>query len=362
MSSPAAVFNLSPSRAIRISVCILAHNEASGIGRMLESLSRQTVFLGQVASIQCVELLVVPNGCSDNTAEVARNFLEKLGSQWGPRICAQVQEIAEPGKSNAWNRSVHEYIDPDCDYICMIDADVQLIEPETLENVILQLELDPIAQVCCDLPVKSAALKKNRSLREWLSLNALNRTANPYFICGQLYCARASLMRQIVMPPGLPVEDGFLRAMVVTDLFRAPEDRRRVVRAPGASHTFEAYLSIVDLFEHRKRMMIGGYINASIYDFVSGRSAGIGAGKVIADELKKNPKWLEELASQRITSGGRWVIPRSYWFDHMVGLRGMPWFKRIKRLPLAMACTLFDLLVAISANRELKRRGGVGFW
>lgn len=65
-----------------VSVVIAAHDEAAVIGRCLEALGRQT-------GTGPVQVVVVANGCHDDTAEVAR------------RAGATVISLPEPGKSAA---------------------------------------------------------------------------------------------------------------------------------------------------------------------------------------------------------------------------------------------------------------------
>ena len=69
-----------------ISIIIPAHNEAAVIARNL-----QTLLAG--AAPDELDIIVVCNGCSDNTAEVARRF--------APAV--RVLETEAPGKSNALN-------------------------------------------------------------------------------------------------------------------------------------------------------------------------------------------------------------------------------------------------------------------
>src|SRR5258708_29449590 len=69
-----------------ISVIIPAHNESSVIARTLEAMT-----VG--ADLREIDVIVVCNGCSDDTAAVARRF--------APRI--RVIETAVASKSNAMN-------------------------------------------------------------------------------------------------------------------------------------------------------------------------------------------------------------------------------------------------------------------
>ena len=100
---------------MHVTIGILAHNEATGIGATLHSLFQQSVFVeGQCQVLSAhYEVLVVPNGCSDNTAEVASAVLRELCSKRPEATCSyRVEEIDRPGKSNAWNELVHTFARP----------------------------------------------------------------------------------------------------------------------------------------------------------------------------------------------------------------------------------------------------------
>ena len=59
-------------------------------------------------------------------------------------------------------------------------------------------------------------------------------------ICGQLYAMPAARARAFRLPIGLPVEDGFLRAMVLTDHLTGPEDFTRIDGLDGLRHLYAA--------------------------------------------------------------------------------------------------------------------------
>src|SRR5438874_6045172 len=75
-----------------ISIGILAHNEAGAIGATLESLLEQSLLSRDPGDYR-VEIVVVPNGCSDNTIAVAAATLERRAAEREPislscKICA----------------------------------------------------------------------------------------------------------------------------------------------------------------------------------------------------------------------------------------------------------------------------------
>lgn len=77
-----------------LSIIIPANNEEALLGACLEFL------LASESPACCVEIVVVANGCNDNTAEVARSFSDRAAAR-GWRM--QVLELATGGKIRALN-------------------------------------------------------------------------------------------------------------------------------------------------------------------------------------------------------------------------------------------------------------------
>ena len=104
-----------------VSIGILAWNEEKTIIRTLTSLFHQSIFSSDPneLAVSKWEIIVVPNGCTDNTAETAINslnqFCKKLYRQ--DKVQWKVIEIEQAGKSNAWNHYVHDYSDKDAEVL-----------------------------------------------------------------------------------------------------------------------------------------------------------------------------------------------------------------------------------------------------
>ncbi len=77
-----------PHPALRASVAIPARNEEERLPRTLEALARQRDLAGQPLDPEAFEVTVVANGCTDETAEVAR----RVGRQH-PRLRLHVVEL-----------------------------------------------------------------------------------------------------------------------------------------------------------------------------------------------------------------------------------------------------------------------------
>jgi glycosyltransferase involved in cell wall biosynthesis len=350
-----------------VSIGMLAWNEEAGIAATIRSLFQQTAFVEKGGLVDTWELLVVPNGCSDATAKVAEAAVTDCISALGLRnVSFTVVELEQAGKSNAWNHYVHQLSRKDADFILMVDSDIEFDHPDTVSNAVRTLHGDSLAQVVVDLPLKDIVRKKRKSLLERLSVGvSKDRLSSTIGIAGSFYCARAAVLRGIWMPVGLPGEDGFLKAMIVTDLFRSDIDTRRLVRAQNASHFYEAESTISGIFKHELRLVIGTALNCYFtWDFLKFATdpQGPGAGVLIRNCLERDPNWYRDFIMNEIRNRGFWVLPRDMLFRRFSSLNGVPTNKYSTKLILAVCAFLFDLCVFIAANRRLKQGRGIGFW
>jgi hypothetical protein len=347
-----------------ISIGILAWNEERAIERTLRSLFQQTALQGVSPDLAgwAWEIVVVPNGCTDDTAGVSHRVLAELVTGVNRReISWRVCELEESGKSNAWNRFVHELSAPGAAVMVLLDADIEFGEPTTLANTIAALAADPRAVAAVDLPLKDATKKPRKSILERISVRASgDMTQRAPELCGQFFAARADALRRIWMPKGLSVEDGFLGAMLLTNCFREPADPARIIRAPGATHYYETLTSIRAIFRHELRLVIGTALNCYLlWDFLlfATDPAGDGAGELIRRRLERDPAWYEKLMTNSIRTRGWWVLPGDMLFRRFAA-RPLG----VKRLLKALVGFALDLPVCLAANRRIKKLEALGYW
>lgn len=353
-------------REIIISMGIVAHNESRLIGKMLSSLFEQSLLNQAIHQLQ-IELIVMPNGCTDDTAEVARRVIaSSVNSLIHKNLRCDVKEISQAGKSNAWNLFVHEFSSRKAQYLFLMDSDIQLLNQDTLHSMLKTIE-ESQAYVVVDQPIKDVALKPDRTLREHLSaaISGLSGgqsvEGGPAWICGQLYCAKAEVLRQIWLPTALPGEDGFLYAMIVTNSFQTERDPNRVLLAGSASHMFEAYTSIDRLLKHECWLIVASAVNELIFsDLRISGMVGPEAGIYIAEKNSEKPCWLSDLV-EAATTHRRWLIPRFILSRRFLSLANKPWHKAVAFLPLTLAAFLTDLYLAIQANQSLHRGTALGY-
>lgn len=348
-----------------ISIGILAWNEEESIGMALQSLLEQTLIreLADVADDR-LEIVVVPNGCSDRTAERAAEALRAgAASQPADRFAWRVENLSEAGKVNAWNHFVHRFSDPAADYLFLMDADIRFTHPDTLKNMVLSLEATPHAEVATDLPQKHLLFKSRKTLGDRLSLAMGQITQNsPAQLTGQLYCARGPMLRRIHMPLGLIVEDGFLKHMICTNLFTQPPDNKRIIRAPGASHVFEAYFRIMDVFNNQRRQQIGHCIYTYLRDCLVSIAGVRDAGEYIAENNARDPDWFRKVIRERVQRSGRWVMYPGAFGIRFKRLKNLSARQAVLRFPVAVVAFLMDVIILVAANRRLRSGQLAGVW
>ncbi|MGL4499245.1 MAG: glycosyltransferase family 2 protein, partial [Planktothrix sp.] len=353
---------------MNINIGILAYNEADAIPKMLDSLFQQTLFTQPHPDLN-IEICVIPNACTDQTASIAATTLENLVK---PDIHTHVKwsiyEIERPGKSNAWNEFVHRFSNPNADYLFMMDADIIILDPQTLTSMLQLLETSSETYVAMDRQIKDVSLKPNKNLLELLSVKVSSLSGNnagelkPVWICGQLYLARTHILRRIWLPTTLPTQDSFLYSMITTNGFQEAENPERVIQAPSASHIFEAYTNIRSLLRHQKWLMIGQIVGGLVSESFLNRADQEDIGIMIKNNNENNPLWLDEMVQKMIADKGWWLIPDGIFTRRFKSLANKSFFKAILFFPLACVAFAVDLWVAFQANSALHNGDALGHW
>ncbi len=353
---------------VDFSIGIMAWNEESSIGPMLASLFTQTIF-ARLASrgVRC-EVVCLANGCTDRTVAVSEEIFAHQQRENPARagLKAWVADITAPGRNNAWNRFVHEFSAREARYICLMDADIIFNRPDTLELVLNELESNRHLGGASDWPVKNIGLKAGQSLRERLSLATSEMTGTlPGRLNGMLYCLRSEVARNLYLPRDvLANDDGFFKAAICTDFFRAPLDPTKVVSVRQATHLYEPYLSFRDVVNNQKRQMIGQTTVYVIIEYLQTLPEERRAK--LADTLRQNeasdPDWLKKLIDAHMAK------TRFFWqiFPGILGFRWrrlgqMPGLSKVTHFPAAAAGFVVTLISCYQAAKFL-RRGVAHYW
>lgn len=193
-------------------VIIPAHNEATVINRTLVSLLQWTREDDQI--------LVVCNGCSDNTAEVARSV--------SPRI--SVLETSVPSKTGALNLGEKSarafpriYLDAD---VVLTDGSLQALEQALETGPWLAASPEPVM----DFSSSSWAVRAYYDI--WLSM--------PYCQSGLMgagvYALSETGRARFEWFPDLIADDGYVRALFKEDERGRAKNCKAIVKAPSNLH------------------------------------------------------------------------------------------------------------------------------
>lgn len=344
---------------MRVSLGIFAHNEEARIGATLASLRSQDLFAPASAGGWTLDVVVMPNGCRDRTADVASAALASAFHDC-PHARVRVEVLPEPGKSRTWNTFVHRLSDPAADLLVCMDGDIDFVGSETLRRLVEALRDHPEAHASVDCILKDLALRKEVGLRGRLSLAASELAlAGPPKLAGSLYAVRAAVARRIWMPVGLLVEDGYLKAMLCTDNFTAPDTPARLVRAEGAAHTFEAVTDFRTLLKHETRLLVGSAMNILLFEHLEQcvrKEPGRDGGTLVGEWNRTAPDWFPALVDRGLKAKGWWLAPTGFLLLPLRQLRTLGGRRAIRRLPAALARVAFNALAALSANRQLRQR------
>jgi len=353
---------------ITLSIGIMAWNEEASIVPMLASLFEQTIFAHLALRGECCEVICLANGCTDQTVAIATGIFAKMQRDHPARcgMSARVEDISTPGRNNAWNRFVHEFSAREARFLCLMDADIDFNRPDTLQLVLSELERNPRLGGASDTPVKNIALKTQRSWRERLSLATSDLTGTiEGRLNGMLYCLRTDIARNLYLPRDvLANDDGFFKAAICTDFFRAPLDPGKVVSVRAATHLYEPYLTLRDVLNNQKRQMIGQATVHVIIEYLLTLPESDRAQ--LAATLRRlearDPDWLKKLINAHVA--------RTRWFWRLFpGILGFRWrrlaqlhgVQRVTHLPATVAGFGVTLIACWQAARFL-RRGVSNYW
>ncbi len=342
-----------------VSIGIFAHNEAGNITRTLDSLVSQDIFEDILSKTHDIYVSVIANGCTDSTVEISQVYLKK-----NPKIVGKVLKIDKPGKSNAWNEFIHSADSQLVDYFVCMDSDITFGNCNVISSLLDALANSNEAYLSIDVAQKDTVLKTRKSIFEHISLffSGLMKQGSTA-VAGSLYCARGEKLRQISMPDGLPVEDGFLRAMLVTELFTQKDNNQRILVVDNVCHYFTPDPSIKSLFRHEERLLIGTFINSVIYGYLweEVASTGINAGALVAKNNRDNPCWVEDLINIYRDSY-KTIIPKHFYHKYWKRWEGLSTTKKIISFPIISIASIIRYFLLKKVERRLVHESGLGVW
>jgi glycosyltransferase involved in cell wall biosynthesis len=336
---------------VTVDIGVFAHNEAEGIGRMVNRLAAQDIL--RVKDME-VRVLVLANGCRDATVAIA---------QAAARNGIYVVDLAEGGKSRTWNRFVQTISRPEADILVFCDADIEFCDTGALQRLVRGLQARPELWVLNSRPVKDiVARPEGLSLQDRLiaaSGGGLDdwKTA----ICGQLYAMPTDKARRFRLPVGLPVEDGFLRAMVLTDALTQVENFSRIDGSDSVSHIYASERKILSLLRHQTRIVVGSAINLACFGFL--RTLPVTERHQELRRAMVNDRWLPEVIRRELPRVPYGYVPPHFLVKRLAKLLSNRKDRlNPKRIVISLLGSCFDVIVYLRAQVAMAGGAGAGYW
>lgn len=339
---------------MRLDVGIFAYNEAKRIANVLADLAHQSVFLRSDIEIRIV---VLANGCRDDTVAVANKFIQRLDLPLQSHFA--VLDLPFKGKSRTWNHFVHSIAGRNADFLLFLDGDIRLPNADHISQMLKSFAVRPELRIFNSKPVKVVAGGGHKGSGMVAKLvTSMGGTFTNYktTVCGQCYMVRANAVRSIYMPIGLPVEDGFLRAMLLTDCLTAPEDLTWIYGEENVWHTYESIAGLHELFSHQVRIIIGSAVNAAVFSALSAHREPEEALKAWGSDENA----LRSIIERQLPAFPYGYIPFSFLTKRV--RRILSAGVSLKTCVYCAAGFLFDLIVYVVATIKMFRGAGVGHW
>lgn len=339
--------------AITVDIGVFARNVATSIAAMVVELARQDILVGDMD----VRVLILANGCIDTTVDRARAACRATGDR------IEVVDLALAGKSRTWNSFVHDLSRPGADVLLFCDADIEMPESDTLTRLVGSLMARPELQAMASQPMKDIAYRPVKLSRvdRLISLASGTITDCKSTICGQLYAMPASAARALHLPIGLPVEDGFLRRMVLTDVATTPENLSLIDGDDTIFHLFAAERSIRSLIRHQTRRVIGAAINTAAFASLAALPAA--ARRAELARAASDEAWLPRQIRAQLPRLPYGFVPLHFLTKRAADMLSQPRnLLRPRQLLLFIAGFCFDFIVYLNAQIRMARGAGAGHW
>ena len=354
--------NLSKKNPVALSIGILASNAEEALRDTLASLFRQSVFEKLSARHQLCEILVLAHGSTDRGAPLARAMFDRLDREHAcsEAFVARVIEIPEPGRSDAWNRFVHEFSAVEARFIALLEPGITLPHRDTLHSLMATLENRPYAAATTARPCKAVLFKERRTLAERVSLatSAMTSTIDGR-LPAQLYCLRAKVARNLYLPRDLAgSEEGFFKQALATDFFSRGHDAGRIVRATDAVYIHDARLKAGEILAQQQREVAGQAGVHVLVEYIKTLPAEdrLNLADTLRHQESRDAGWLKKLLAQHLrTRPFCWQL-----FPGLLTFRfrrcgKLPGVKKLTHFPAACAGALVTLLASVQARRVLRR-------
>lgn len=245
-----------------ISVIVPAHDEAAVIGRCLAALT-------EGAREGELEVLVVCNGCRDDTAAIARGF--------GPPVRVLESEVASKNAAlNLGHRTARGWPR------FFVDADI-VLPLEAVRKVAAVLEAGPA--LAATPPIRVDLSGRGWPVRAYYDVWLRTPYVTEGLLGSGVYALSEEGGRRLEAFPDIIADDAFVRL-----LFR-PEERAIV---PGCHFVMTPPETLRSLIHINVRRLVGRHEMAERHPEVTTREAAVQRGSLYA--LARRPRWWPALA------------------------------------------------------------------
>lgn len=345
--------------SIILDIGIFAYNEQARIKDTINDLAKQNIF-GRDDISPRIHLLA--NGCTDATVSEAHKAVAELPPEVAKAF--NLLDLDIKGKSRTWNHFVHSIARDDAEFLLFLDGDIRIPDADHVAKMLELIQSSEHKHVVNSRPLKDISLNTGNLNFFEKTILAFSGSLSNYktSICGQMYLARRPALSAIYMPAGLPVEDGFLRAMVLTDLLTQPEDLRRIDGDENIAHTYESIRTLGELVDHQTRIVIGSAVNATLFRYLREHCGTVEKAKAELRSSADDAAWLEARLDEALPKAPYGYVPYSFLTKRIKNMFDGEQKPSLKLLVRATLGFQFDLIVYLVASYKMARGNGAGYW
>lgn len=190
------------NKKLTVTIGIPAHNEEENIKNMLESVLKQ-----KGESFVLEKILVVLDGCTDNTLKIVESIAKK------DRRIKVMHDGKRTGKATRLNQILTKN---NSDFVFLIDADMVLARPTEIERMILEFVSNKKVNVVAgyQIPAQTDSFIgkiSNASFKLWYDTTTNVRDGNHiYNIHGSISGLRNSFAKALTFPNAITCDQGYL--------------------------------------------------------------------------------------------------------------------------------------------------------
>ncbi|MEZ5702035.1 MAG: hypothetical protein R3E42_08820 [Burkholderiaceae bacterium] len=251
---------------------------------------------------------------------------------------------------------------PDADVLIFSDADIELPQNDSLVGLVKGLQANPQLHAFNSHPIKDIVYRPDNLSAMDKAIAMGSETLNDWktAICGSLYAMPAARARALHMPIGLAVEDGFLRAMILTDAMTKDEDFAKI-DGGDVFHVFASERSVLALIRHQTRIVIGSAVNAAAFTTLHSLPSNQRHSELA--KAAREERWLHQVIQTQLPRWPSGWIPLHFLTKRIGFIAKEPKkLLRPKQLFVLLLGFGFDLVVYVQAQIKMARGTGAGHW